>query len=409
LATIVQSLAVTCRLNLAPRLLLPVSMLELLVVEDEKALARNIKVFLESFREEFHVTVTDTGEAALHQLSSGAFDLLVADFRLPGIDGLEVLRHALARNPGMRAIMMTAYPSDELRKKALRSGAVRFVEKPLDMADLRLLLWETIECGGDEESGLTVREFVELLELAGESQGYRFRFAKDEGVVVVDHGCLVHAATATLSGPEAFERMASWVVTDVEEMPHESARFHPHNIEVPLSHQILEAAGHLDGSGGSAGGREQPGDEKAAGGLDAVRDQENAEISRAVDSLGDRSHRREDRTEEITSYLQRSPAVGESAPFRGSLADLGFSALLCLLCEVPGTWKIEVRTPGSSAVVYVADGSIVHAAMGAVFGEDAAYSIVTWEVGEFELEAVLEVPRQTLTPEWSSLFLRAFA
>ena len=395
--------------RLARRLLFQKLMLQLLIVEDEEELARNIKLFLESFREEFQVTVAGTGEAAVEELSGGMFDLLVADFRLPGMNGLEVLRRALASNPGTRAIMMTAYPSEELRKKAIRSGAVRFVEKPLDMEDLRLLLWETIESGGEEKAGLTVKEFIELLELAGESQAYRFRFAKDEGLVVVDRGCLVHATTATLRGPSAFQRMASWIVTDVEEVPREVAEAWPKNIEIPVRQQAMDVGPQLGGGEAFRADHEGPVSEHVAadmvfhdggeipGSLGAATAVEGCEPG-PDEPVGDSWHN-----------MNKAYMEGGTFPLRGTLGEIGLPDLLCRLSHTPGAWRLKVETDGGKAIVFVADGAIVHAAMGSMAGEDVVCALVTLEAGEYELEAVSETPRQTLTREWSALFLRAFA
>ncbi|MCH8890001.1 MAG: sigma-54-dependent Fis family transcriptional regulator, partial [Myxococcales bacterium] len=82
-----------------------------------------------------------SGDDAVECISdshSNAVDVIVTDLRLPGCDGVSVLRAARVRDPGTSVLVMTAYGSIETAVEAMRSGAFDFVQKPLDLDQLEL-------------------------------------------------------------------------------------------------------------------------------------------------------------------------------------------------------------------------------------------------------------------------------
>ncbi len=76
------------------------------------------------------VSAVETGEEALVLLAREQFDVLVVDKNLPGIDGLGVLRLVRAHQPALRAIMITAYPSEESDATARALGVLEYIVKP---------------------------------------------------------------------------------------------------------------------------------------------------------------------------------------------------------------------------------------------------------------------------------------
>jgi DNA-binding NtrC family response regulator len=111
--------------------------LRVFVVEDNDALRRGIGLGL---RETGHrVEEAASGDAAIARigdLSLPAPHVVVTDLRLPGADGVKVLRAALAREPRTGVVVMTAYGSIETAVEAMRMGAYDFVQKPFDLARL---------------------------------------------------------------------------------------------------------------------------------------------------------------------------------------------------------------------------------------------------------------------------------
>jgi DNA-binding NtrC family response regulator len=111
----------------------------ILVVEDNDTLRRGIALALRERWEE--VDEVASGTDAIERICdshSDTFDVIVTDLRLPGCDGVSVLRAARDRDPGTSVLVMTAYGSIETAVEAMRSGAFDFVQKPLDLDQLEL-------------------------------------------------------------------------------------------------------------------------------------------------------------------------------------------------------------------------------------------------------------------------------
>jgi DNA-binding NtrC family response regulator len=108
--------------------------LHLLFVDDEPAL-RGLMAERLSERG-FEVVEADTGEKALDYLDQFAFDILITDLRLPGIDGTKVIEAARERYPGIVAIVITGYGTVKDAVEAIHRGASDFVAKPFQFDEL---------------------------------------------------------------------------------------------------------------------------------------------------------------------------------------------------------------------------------------------------------------------------------
>jgi DNA-binding response OmpR family regulator len=78
----------------------------------------------------YDVTVVESGEEALELAQESAFDLVLLDIHLPGMDGLEVLGKLKQELPQMVIIMLTAYSSVDSAVRAMRNGALHYLQKP---------------------------------------------------------------------------------------------------------------------------------------------------------------------------------------------------------------------------------------------------------------------------------------
>ena len=108
----------------------------LLIVDDEAGHRQMLRAYLED--ENFQVNEAPDGSQAVTAVQERAFDLVLLDLKMPGMDGLEVLRRMRGITPAMPIIMMTAYGTIEAAVEAIKSGAQDFVAKPLDMEALTL-------------------------------------------------------------------------------------------------------------------------------------------------------------------------------------------------------------------------------------------------------------------------------
>jgi len=114
----------------------------ILVVEDEAIMRESLQDWLTESG--YQVATVENGEEALETLTEQDFGLLILDLRLPGKDGLHVLKEARARRPELRGIIITAYPSLETAVEAMKGGAVDYLAKPVDLNQLEKLIQETL-------------------------------------------------------------------------------------------------------------------------------------------------------------------------------------------------------------------------------------------------------------------------
>ena len=101
-----------------------------LIIDDEENIRRVTRLTLEAAG--YEVGAASDGERGLEAFGDGSgWDAVLLDQRMPGMDGLETLRHINERNAHARVIMATAYASIELAVDAMKLGASDFVRKPM--------------------------------------------------------------------------------------------------------------------------------------------------------------------------------------------------------------------------------------------------------------------------------------
>src|SRR5579859_6512666 len=103
----------------------------ILVVEDNEQLNQSIVITLA--KDGYVVQGASSGAAAIRLLWSEAYDVVIGNLKTPGADGLELLQWLRAYRPDTRMIMVAASGTPAARSEAYQSGAVSYLEKPLDL------------------------------------------------------------------------------------------------------------------------------------------------------------------------------------------------------------------------------------------------------------------------------------
>ena len=116
--------------------------LSILLIDDDPAILRSLENFLTP--RGFGVHAADSGRAGLARLDERQFDIVITDVKMPGMDGLEVLREVRHRSPETAVIIITGYKESEQAFRAIREGAFDFFTKPLDVQELKASLERTI-------------------------------------------------------------------------------------------------------------------------------------------------------------------------------------------------------------------------------------------------------------------------
>src|SRR6266853_2747069 len=115
----------------------------LLIVEDEAPLRQAIAEQLSDHG--YRVEQTGSGEEAIEKLADFAFDIIITDLRLPGVDGSAVVEAAVERYPHIIAIVVTGYGTVKDAVEAIKRGAWDFVSKPFQLDELLHVLDSAIE------------------------------------------------------------------------------------------------------------------------------------------------------------------------------------------------------------------------------------------------------------------------
>ncbi len=107
----------------------------ILIVDDQREVSRLLKSALETIEQGLDVAEAPSGEEALLDARRRQVDLLVADFRLPGITGVELMKKFRTINPQVKIILITGISDPRLFKEVQAAGADAFFQKPVSIAD----------------------------------------------------------------------------------------------------------------------------------------------------------------------------------------------------------------------------------------------------------------------------------
>ena len=101
---------------------------KVLPIDDDEWIRDSLSLFFEG--EGCHLEALETAEEGMEALKKQDYDIIIADYKLPGMDGLEFLRRIQESHPDVMKILITAYVSEEVVSEAKRLGAQDFIHKP---------------------------------------------------------------------------------------------------------------------------------------------------------------------------------------------------------------------------------------------------------------------------------------
>ena len=114
----------------------------ILVVDDEAVMRESLRDWLTEGG--YEVETAEEGEEALKTIAEQEFGLVILDLKLPGKDGIEVLKEARAQRPQLKGLIITAYPSVQTAVEAMKEGAVDYLPKPFDLNELEKLIGQIL-------------------------------------------------------------------------------------------------------------------------------------------------------------------------------------------------------------------------------------------------------------------------
>ena len=109
-----------------------------LVIEDEEILAKNVAKYL--MRQGYEAHVANSGEEGLKAFENLRHDIILLDYKLTGMTGLEVLEKVRARDSNVKVILITAHGNTEIAVQAMKAGANDYLSKPLALGELKIVV-----------------------------------------------------------------------------------------------------------------------------------------------------------------------------------------------------------------------------------------------------------------------------
>jgi len=146
--------------------------LKILVVDDTEVMRNLLTGVLTNSG--YKVKAVSTGEKALGEIKEDDYDVVITDLKMPGMNGIEIIKEAKQINEDICIIAITAYPSVESAVEAMREGAYDYITKPFDVEEIRLVVQRAAE-----------RYF--LLKEAGQKEFYRERALSDGLTGIYNH------------------------------------------------------------------------------------------------------------------------------------------------------------------------------------------------------------------------------
>ena len=120
--------------------------LDILIVEDGRSQREMLRDFLVS--EGHRVMEAENGETAIKMVLNNHFDLILLDYKMPGMDGVEVLKEVKRINHEIDVVIITAYGTIETAVEAIKVGAIDYITKPVELDELLILLDRVAERRG---------------------------------------------------------------------------------------------------------------------------------------------------------------------------------------------------------------------------------------------------------------------
>lgn len=168
-------------------------MAKILIIEDNDTMREGMAAIVGKMKHQCESA--SNGQAGLQLLATSAFDLVVTDYKMEGMDGLAVLRQVKDKYPATEVMMITAYGTIDLAVEAMKLGAVDFITKPFSHDEFRLKIERILE---------RIRERKELARLSEENI-----YLRDELAEQFNYGEIISKSKAMQEVFRTIEKVAA--------------------------------------------------------------------------------------------------------------------------------------------------------------------------------------------------------
>lgn len=134
-------------------------MAKVLIAEDEKGMRELLAIVLK--KEGHDVVLCENGNVAIEALKKDIFDLVITDLKMPGENGLSVLRASKELSPETIVIMITAFGTTESAIEAMKAGAYDYITKPFKVDEIKLIIEKALERKRLKEEAILLKREIE--------------------------------------------------------------------------------------------------------------------------------------------------------------------------------------------------------------------------------------------------------
>ena len=133
----------------------------ILLIDDETIALSNMSYVLE--KEGYEVTACKDGEAGIAAMQHSAFDLILTDLKMPGIDGMGVLQYVRETTPDIPVIMITGHATLDSAVEAMKRGAFHYISKPFRLDEAREVVKNALEISRVKNENRELKQTIETL------------------------------------------------------------------------------------------------------------------------------------------------------------------------------------------------------------------------------------------------------
>jgi DNA-binding NtrC family response regulator len=170
---------------------------KILVIDDDDAHREGMVMMLED--EGYEIDSASSGETAIGLIDKNFYDLVITDYKMQGIDGMELLKLINDRNPLLKVIMVTGFGTFEHAVQAIHLGAIDYIPKPVDPKKLKLVIKQTLELMNVESEKIQQipKRFIHFGEIVGKSKSIRNVISKINEISDIDVPVLIYGESGT--------------------------------------------------------------------------------------------------------------------------------------------------------------------------------------------------------------------
>ncbi len=147
---------------------------KILVVDDEEVIRSFMLDVLVD--EGYQVTAAASGDQAVRLFQGNSYHLIITDIKMPGMDGLQVLREAKTINPKQDVIVMTGYASTETAVESMKLGAADYITKPFNLDQIKIVVAKTLERSRLQQKAEEGEIYKQLSRIDGLTELYNYTF-----------------------------------------------------------------------------------------------------------------------------------------------------------------------------------------------------------------------------------------